>query len=68
LNFYSNDATQFKAGIWNNVNNHNLPEKPQHVKGSPTEPLIDAIPIDNVILSILHIIIGVWKFFDLLSL
>jgi hypothetical protein len=30
------------------VNNPNLPEKPQHVKGSPTEPLIDAIPVENV--------------------
>ena len=45
--------------IQNNVAGNNLAETPQNIRGCTAEPLIDCIPIENFILSILHIIIGI---------
>jgi len=45
--------------IRNNVAGNNLAETPQNIRGCTAEPLIDCIPIENFILSILHIIIGI---------
>jgi hypothetical protein len=45
--------------ICNNVASNTLTEAPQNIKGCTAEPLIDCIPIENFVLSILHIIIGI---------
>jgi len=47
--------------ICNNVASNTLTEAPQNIKGCTAEPLIDCIPIENFVLSILHIIIGIWN-------
>jgi hypothetical protein len=41
-----------------NVELNNMPETPQNLKGVTNRPLIEAIPVSNYILPILHIIIG----------
>jgi len=44
--------------IWNNVAN-GLAEKPETIFGCMHSPLFDAVPINNYIVSVLHIIIGI---------
>jgi hypothetical protein len=41
------------------VSDGTLTEAPQNIKGCTEKPLIDAVPLENFILSILHIVIGV---------
>jgi hypothetical protein len=45
------------------VEDGTLTEIPQNIKGCTEKPLIDSVPIENFILSILHIIIGVGNAF-----
>jgi len=45
--------------IRRNVEENNLCEVPENIKGCTAKPLFDAVPVCNYILSILHIIIGI---------
>jgi len=45
------------------VSDGTLTEAPQNIKGCTEKPLIDAVPVENFILSILHIVIGVGNTF-----
>lgn len=45
--------------IRNNVEFNGLAEKPDNIFGCTHKPLFDAVPVENYIISILHIIIGV---------
>jgi hypothetical protein len=44
--------------VQQNVELSNMPESPQNLKGVTNRQLVDAIPVSNYILPILHIIIG----------
>jgi hypothetical protein len=44
--------------IHRNVTENNLPETPQNIRGVTELSLIEAVPIENFILSVLHILIG----------
>ncbi len=36
-----------------------MPEEPEHLRGCPKLPLFDSVPIENYIVPVLHILIGV---------
>jgi hypothetical protein len=45
--------------IRQNVLENNLAEIPQNIRGCTENPLFDAVPVSNYVLSVLHIIIGI---------
>jgi hypothetical protein len=42
-----------------NVQENNLEESPENIRGCTKDPLFDAVPVENYIVSVLHILIGV---------
>ncbi len=47
------------AAIREQVDRNEIPEEPQHIRGCTQLPLFDSVPIQNYIVPVLHILIGV---------